>query len=238
MSSFLNRTWLLIFIAIIVSAVLYSRRETQTYRTRADQNHPVSSQCKIVDGENRTSVPDGTLLVTCKKGIPEGPEILLNPEGATVSYSINHNGKSEQHYFQMPEQDLTKQLTPESQKELCANIDKHTKKRFSYTCENERIHGTFIEFDTDGSPFQKIQVKNGQLNGIYEEFMHGRLLRKLEFKNGVLDGNVIEFDESGIQLYDGAYKNGRQEGVFHFQPTTKSPRRTIEFHDGIVTSIR
>ena len=73
--------------------------------------------------------------------------------------------------------------------------------------------GPFEQFYDNGQLREKGNFKDGQLNGLNQIFDDNGLLReKVNFKDGQLNGPFEEFHDNGQLYQKGTYKNGKEDG--------------------------
>ena len=74
--------------------------------------------------------------------------------------------------------------------------------------------GTWVEnFPNTELPHYIIQYLEGKKNGLYLEFnKEGYIIKKIDYKNDLIDGSSSEWTRSGILLKKQEYKNGQLDG--------------------------
>lgn len=192
-----------------------------------------------LDGTENVYFDDGKVKITTiyKNGVKEGTEVFYNEDGSTSLYIINNLGKSKQIYFQGPEKNLDSEVSLESQNFFCVNLEKYLSKNYRYSCTNNAVNGDFIKNDSKGNLLLKVNIANGVLNGIYEQFSDGKLYRHLEFKNGNLNGKVYKYFTSGSLEYEGQYINGLQDGIFRRYYYKGNVESEVVFENGRIVKI-
>ncbi len=171
-----------------------------------------------------------------KEGEPEGTEVFYDPNGSTKLYVIHEQGRAQQIYFQMPEQfyNVYDDLDLESQRIICKNQGTNLVQQYSFSCQNGLINGEFIR---KGHVSFRVTMTNGIADGIYEQFMDGKLKSHLEFKNGALDGKVQQFFSDGKLEYEGQYQGGLQQGIFRRYDYEGNLESEVVFKDGKLIKI-
>ncbi len=75
-------------------------------------------------------------------------------------------------------------------------------------------NGLFLEFNKDGYIIKKVDYKNDLIDGAYCEWgRNGRLLSKQEYKAGQLDGRTVICYDNGFIQEESEYKEGKKHGV-------------------------
>ena len=75
-------------------------------------------------------------------------------------------------------------------------------------------NGLFLEFNKDGYIIKKVDYKNDLIDGAYCEWgRNGRLLSKQEYKAGQLDGRTVICYDNGFMQEESEYKEGKKNGV-------------------------
>ncbi|MBR5603801.1 MAG: hypothetical protein IKW51_06295 [Bacteroidales bacterium] len=74
--------------------------------------------------------------------------------------------------------------------------------------------GTWIEnFPNTELPHYIIQYQEGKKNGLYMEFnKEGYIIKKIDYKNDLIDGTLCEWARSGLLLKKQEYKGGQLDG--------------------------
>ncbi|MBL7169717.1 MAG: hypothetical protein ISS48_01740 [Candidatus Aenigmarchaeota archaeon] len=191
------------------------------------------------DGVENRYYDSGKLEITInyENGVEKGTEVFFNEDGSTSLYIINDQGKSNQIYFQVPEKHLSVEIDLESQNFFCKNQEEYLSKNYNYSCLNNVINGIFIKYDSKGNPLFRIEIVNGILNGVYEQFEYGKLYKHLEFKNGNLDGKVYGYSPEGKLEYGGQYINGLQNGTFIRYDYKGNVESEVVFDNGKIVQI-
>jgi len=149
-----------------------------------------------------------------KDGVEDGIQVFYNQDGNTNLYLIVEQGKTHWVYYQSPEGSFYGDLDSETQTYFCKNQKSPSLKNYRYTCLNNVLDGEFIRYDAQGKVEERGNFVNGVLDGIYEQFSRGKLMKHLEFKNGKLDGKVQIYTSEDRLTYEGQYANGLQNGIF------------------------
>jgi antitoxin component YwqK of YwqJK toxin-antitoxin module len=149
-----------------------------------------------------------------KDGVADGIQVFYNQDGNTNLYLIVEQGKTHWVYYQSPEGSFYGDLDSETQSYFCKNQKSPSLKNYRYTCLNNVLDGEFIRYDAQGKVEERGNFVNGVLDGIYEQFSRGKLMKHLEFKNGKLDGKVQIYTSEDRLTYEGQYANGLQNGIF------------------------
>lgn len=192
-----------------------------------------------LNGTENVYYDDGKIkiLTNYENGVKDGIEVFYNKDGSTSLYIINNKGKSNQVYFQIPEDDLDREISLESQEFLCKNREEYLSKNYSYSCLGDAVNGEFIKYDLRGNLLLKARFTNGVLDGIYEKFSNGKPYIHLEFRNGKLEGRSLKYFTDGSIEYEGQYVNGVQEGIFRRYNYKGSVESEVVFENGIITKI-
>ncbi|MDP2930690.1 MAG: hypothetical protein Q8N56_03755, partial [bacterium] len=154
------------------------------------------------------------------------------------SYLVNEMGKPNWVYLQIPEKDLDGEISLESQNFFCKNQEKYLSKNYNYSCSNNVVNGEFVKYDSKGNVWLKVEISNGILNGIYEQFTDGKLYRHLEYKNGNLDGKVYKYSTDGNLEYEGQYTNRLQDGIFRRYDYKGNIESEVLFENGKIMIIQ
>ncbi len=73
-------------------------------------------------------------------------------------------------------------------------------------------HGAYGDYKF-GRPTKSVNYKEGQMDGIYEEFYNnGKVQRSITYVNGVIDGAMKYYNEEGEVTLEYTYKNGEKIG--------------------------
>ena len=94
----------------------------------------------------------------------------------------------------------------------------------------------YFGYDIDGNieSYSKINYKNGERDGISEEYHgNGKLFKKGKYKNGEKDGIWEGYDENGQLRGKSNYKNGKLDGIATLFKADGSFDQEIEYKDGI-----
>ena len=75
-------------------------------------------------------------------------------------------------------------------------------------------NGLYMEFNKDGYIIKKVDYKNDVIDGTLCEWgRNGRLLKKQEYKEGQLDGRTVICYDNGFIQEESEYKEGKKHGV-------------------------
>jgi antitoxin component YwqK of YwqJK toxin-antitoxin module len=79
------------------------------------------------------------------------------------------------------------------------------------------LNGPTIVFSSRGQLEKVTTYTNNELDGKYAEYNYGKVLKEMDYKNGVLDGYVREYDRTGKLQKETQFKNNKVDGTLrHF----------------------
>ena len=78
---------------------------------------------------------------------------------------------------------------------------------------NDKQDGIFIEFDKQGNLVRKIDYKNGLMDGRYYKFKNTVLLELVEYQEGKKNGASTLYYDDGFIMESSNFKNGQRDGV-------------------------
>ena len=75
-------------------------------------------------------------------------------------------------------------------------------------------NGLYMEFNKEGYIIKKVDYKNDLIDGtLFEWARSGRLVKKQEYKDGQLDGRTVICYDNGFLQEESEYKEGKKHGV-------------------------
>ena len=100
------------------------------------------------------------------------------------------------------------------------------------TFEKGRRQGESLLFGPDKQVMERMYYKNDVLHGVrIQYYLYGNKMAEYSYTNGVLDGPYKAWLDSGDVQEDGAYKDGKKDGVWNYYEYG-GDTLTIEYKDG------
>ena len=96
--------------------------------------------------------------------------------------------------------------------------------------QNGKLDGISTVTTMNNEPVQKINFKEGKLEGELIQYMNGKERIKLTFMNNLQHGPVCHYNDSGKVIGKENYVNGKKEGVSEWQ----SPEGKLLFTENYI----
>jgi antitoxin component YwqK of YwqJK toxin-antitoxin module len=94
-------------------------------------------------------------------------------------------------------------------------------------------HGMMINYYNNGDVSEKIEWKNNQKSGIWEQYFKGNILRlKAFYINNKLEGDFVVYAENNKPYLHGNYKNDLREGKWTFYKVDGTVETELEYKQG------
>lgn len=77
---------------------------------------------------------------------------------------------------------------------------------------NGALNGPTIQFSNRGQLEKVSNFTNNEFDGKYAEYNYGKVVKEMDYKNGVLEGFVREYDRTGKLQKETQFKNNKVHG--------------------------